>query len=36
MPQELLRLLSQEPLVKRWFIDELKVTDLHDGAPAVV
>ncbi|KAL0023798.1 hypothetical protein WJX77_006047 [Trebouxia sp. C0004] len=24
MPQELLRLLSQEPLVKRWFIDELK------------
>lgn len=36
VPQELLRLLSQEPLVKRWFIDELKVTDLHDGAPAVV
>ncbi len=36
MPQELLRLLSQEPRVKRWLIDELKVTDLHDGAPAVV
>ena len=36
VPQELLRLLSQEPRVKRWFTDELKVTDLHNGAPAVV
>ena len=36
MPSVLLKLLSQEPAVKRWFIDKLKVTDLHDGAPAVV
>ena len=35
MPQLLLTLIQQQPAAKRWFIDELGVTALHDGAPAV-
>lgn len=31
----LLALIDAKPEVKRFFIDTLKVTDLHDGAPAV-
>ena len=28
-------MLQDKPAVKRWFIDKLRVTDLHDGASAV-
>ena len=35
MPPVLLELLSAHPEVRRWFTDELGVTDLHDGAPTV-
>ena len=35
VPITLLRMLNKEPAAKRWFIDELKVTDLQDGAPPV-
>lgn len=31
----LMTLINAQPSVKRWFIDTLKVTDLHDGAPRV-
>ena len=31
----LMTLIKAEPRAKRWFIDTLKVTDLHDGAPSV-
>ena len=31
----LMTLINAHPAVKRWFIDALKVTDLHDGAPSV-
>ncbi|KAL3132913.1 hypothetical protein ABBQ38_006827 [Trebouxia sp. C0009 RCD-2024] len=31
----LMTLINAQPSVKRWFIDALKVTDLHDGAPSV-
>ena len=31
----LLQMLKGKPDVKQWFIDTLKVTDMHDGAPAV-
>ena len=27
--------INAHPAVKRWFIDALRVTDLHDGAPSV-
>lgn len=31
----LMTLIKGQPAVKRWFIDALKVMDLHDGAPGV-
>ena len=31
----LMTLINAHPAVKRWFIDALRVTDLHDGAPSV-
>lgn len=30
-----MRMILEKPATRRWFIDELKVTDLHDGAPTV-
>ena len=35
VPSMLLRLLNKQPAVKEWFRDNLKVTDLRDGAPSV-
>ncbi|KAL3132916.1 hypothetical protein ABBQ38_006830 [Trebouxia sp. C0009 RCD-2024] len=35
VPRMLMTLINAQPSVKRWFIDTLKVTDLHDGAPSI-
>ena len=35
VPRMLMTLVNRHPGVERWFIDALKVTALHDGAPGV-
>ncbi len=35
VPQELLKLLEEQPQVKQWMMDKLKMTDMQHGAPAV-